>query len=447
MDEIDKTKPRRSYLITYSKADIQKFPTRESFAKAVVAAFTSKRSKVVPQHWACCLEKHSDGAYHYHVSLKLSGPKRWLEAKKALEAAHGITVNFSDHEGYYTAYRYVNKEDEMVFRSTGHPNLDEAGSPRTKRCHETYRKRRSEDKSQGNTNTVSNQETAIKRQKKLSNMEVADFIVEHEIKSETELLAVANEQRDEGKKDLAEFALSRSSKNLTELINQTWKMKKAPSTLLRQKSSRMDLIREAAGGECAPACDGKWLQCAEEVLINNKVHPILFAVYLRELLQLGRGKYRNIIIVGPTNCGKSFLLKPLESIFKTFSNPAADKYAWVGADKAEVILLNDLRWSKELIEWKSFLLLLEGDIVNLPAPKNHFSTDVCINDDTPIFASSKSIIKYKGPYNSQDQGEDDMMASRWKVVTFFHSIPENKQKIVAPCTKCFANLVLMGEIS
>ena len=76
MDEIDKSKARRTYLITYSKADFLKFPTRESFAKAIVAVFSLKRSKVIPQHWACCLEKHSDGGYHYHVALKLRGPKK-----------------------------------------------------------------------------------------------------------------------------------------------------------------------------------------------------------------------------------------------------------------------------------------------------------------------------------------------------------------------------------
>ncbi len=93
MDEIDKSKPRRSYLVTYSQADLQKFPTRESFGEAVAAAFTSKRSKVVPLHWACCLEKHQNGGYHYHLALKLSGTKRWLEAKKFIEAEHGIAVN------------------------------------------------------------------------------------------------------------------------------------------------------------------------------------------------------------------------------------------------------------------------------------------------------------------------------------------------------------------
>ena len=57
-----------------------------------------KRSKVVPRHWACCLEKHENCGYHYHHALKLSGTKRWLEAKKSIEAEHGIAVNFSDHD-------------------------------------------------------------------------------------------------------------------------------------------------------------------------------------------------------------------------------------------------------------------------------------------------------------------------------------------------------------
>ncbi len=233
MDEIDKSKPRRSYLVTYSQADLQRFPTGESFGEAVAAAFTSKRSKVVPLHWACCLEKHENGGYHYHLALKLSCTKRWLEAKKFIEAEHGIAVNFSDHDGYCTAYRYISKSDDMVFHSTGHPNLDEIGSPRTKRCQQTYRKRRCEKKSSNVADTEA--ATTSKRRKKLSNLEVAEFIVEHEIKSETELLAVANEQSEEGKKDLADFVLSRNSKGLHDLIEQTWKMKTASATLQGKK--------------------------------------------------------------------------------------------------------------------------------------------------------------------------------------------------------------------
>ena len=127
-------------------------------------------------------------------------------------------------------------------------------------------------------------------------------------------------------------------------------MKNASIILERKKRCRMDIIREAAAGQCAQDCEEMWLKCAEEVLYNNKVHPILYAAAVRELLTLGRGMYRNLMMVGKANCGKTFLLKPLLVLFDTFSNPGADKYAWVGADKKEDIWLNDFRWSRELIE-------------------------------------------------------------------------------------------------
>jgi hypothetical protein len=452
-DEINSAKPRRSYLITYSQADFQKFPTRESFAAAVTAVFTSEQSRFKPEHWACCLEQHSDGGgYHYHLALKLTGPKKWLQSKRALQRKYGIVVNFSDHDGYYTAYRYISKFDENVYHSPNHPNLDEIGSPKTKNCQRAYRQRRANNQTATSTTTAQGDRDRLgsppeKKFKRLCNIDVSEFIQKHNIKNQTTLLALANEQKEEGKKDLAQYVLSRSSKSLDELILQTWRMKDAAADLKRQNTSRIDLIREAAAGNCVESCNGLWLRCAEEVLVNNKVHPILFAAAVRDLLIHGRGKHRNVLIVGPTNCAKTFLFKPLELLFKVFSNPAADKYAWVGADKAEIILLNDFRWSRELIEWKSLLLLLEGDRVNLPAPKNHFVTDVCVDSDIPVFATSKAVIKYRGSYHAEDKLEDDMMASRWRVFQFTHSIPEKEQKQITSCPHCFAKLVLMGEIN
>ena len=83
--------------------------------------------------------------------------------------------------------------------------------------------------------------------------------------------------------------------------------------------------------------------CANQVLVSNGVNPYVFADRVRTRLSKGRGKLRNVIIVGPVNCGKMFLLRPLEIIFKTSSNPANDKYEWVGANKAEGMFLHDLR--------------------------------------------------------------------------------------------------------
>ncbi|CAB4037610.1 Hypothetical predicted protein, partial [Paramuricea clavata] len=129
----------------------------------------------------------------------------------------------------------------------------------------------------------------------------------------------------------------------------------------------------------------------------------------------GPGKFRNLMIYGQTNCAKTFILKPLKYIFddRLFDNPANDKYGWIGADKAEVILLQDFHFSEELLTWKDLLLLLEGETVKLPATKNHFANSAVIYSDAPIFATSKAPIVYKGPYNVEDERETDMVNSHY----------------------------------
>ena len=107
-----------------------------------------------------------------------------------------------------------------------------------------------------------------------------------------------------------------------------------------------------------------------------------------------RGKYRNIIIVGAANCGKIFLLNPLNVIYNRVSDPACTSFAWVGAEKAEVLFLNDFRWSLSVIQWHDFLLLLEGQVMHLPAPKWHHAKYIVFTGDMPIFATGKNAIVF-----------------------------------------------------
>ena len=85
---------------------------------------------------------------------------------------------------------------------------------------------------------------------------------------------------------------------------------------------------------------------------------------------------------------KTFILSPLKKVYNAFCNPATGSFAWVGAEDAEVILLNDFRWNPAIIAWADFLQALEEDIVHLPAPKNFCKHDVEFSKDTPFFASS-----------------------------------------------------------
>ena len=181
-----------------------------------------------------------------------------------------------------------------------------------------------------------------------------------------------------------------------------------------------------------------------QVLKSNKIHSFVFADAVRNLLENGRGKNRNILIIGPANCGKTFLLNPLNMIYRTFVNPAGSKFAFVGAQDKELIFLNDLRWNPDMIPWQDFLNLLEGQKVHLAAPKTHYAEDIFICSDIPIFATSISSIKFLGR-SSNVEGENAMMDARWRIVELFHQIPVEEQKSQASCPRCFAELIMMGR--
>ena len=159
---------------------------------------------------------------------------------------------------------------------------------------------------------------------------------------------------------------------------------------------------------------------------NMESNLYCFASALCKFLGKGRQKRLNVLLIGPTNCGKSFLLNPHELIYKTFMNPTTGKYAWIGLDEYEVAYLNDFRWLPEL-DWSDVFLLLDGQTVHLPKPKNAFTTDLCIPKENtiPIFATSKGSIEFLGRYNSCDERENDMMSCRWntfKLGLKFHSV-------------------------
>lgn len=278
-----------------------------------------------------------------------------------------------------------------------------------------------------------------KRKKRLTPFELSEIIVEKGIRTRTELLAFANKQKLEGKCDIAEFIVNRGPRVVAEVLNTAWEMTNAQDKLERSKKTRLELLQEAALGNCVTGCEGKWLTCALEVLQQNGICRETFTGAIRDLLHQGRSKFRNIMICGPANSAKTFILNPLSSVYTTFCNPACTSFAWVGAEDAECIFLNDFRWSSQIIPWHDFLLMLEGQMVHLPAPKTHYAKDIVFDKDTPIFCKQPIIFIKNGVI---DQRETDMMAVRWKIFHFNVRIAEQNQKEIPKCAKCFATLIL-----
>ena len=88
-------------------------------------------------------------------------------------------------------------------------------------------------------------------------------------------------------------------------------------------------------------------------------------------------------------------------------------------------------------------LLLEGQPIHFPAPKTQCGIDICLEKDTPIFATSNYPIVYRGSYNACDDRETEIMAAHWRLFEFHRQIPDAEQKEF--CAHCFSKLVMLGS--
>ena len=242
-----------------------------------------------------------------------------------------------------------------------------------------------------------------------------------------------------GKTDLASFIFDKGIKKVGELIESTWAKENASSKLFRDSLSRMQILRSFLQKPCVENCNGLWLTTDLNTLENNGIERGLFATAVLRLLEEGRNKYNNLLIIGPTNFCKTFILLPLTLIFNCFQNPASTSFDWVGVENGEIILINDLRWSPSLISWNKFLLLLEGQPLHFPAPKSHYAKYIFL--DTPIFATSNERISLAKGRMLLDK-ETEMMSVRWHVFEFNRQIPSTEQRESPCCGTCPSKLLL-----
>ena len=177
------------------------------------------------------------------------------------------------------------------------------------------------------------------------------------------------------------------------------------------------------------------------MLERNNLCVEEFSLAVMNLLVKGRGKGCNILIFGPANCAKTFLIKALCTIFNAFVNPAKETFNWIGVEEAEIIFLNDFRWSKRIIPWEDMFCLLEGNKIHVPTPKTNFAQDIVLEKDTPILctAPNRIFIISNGTVNEIDS---EMIDVGWKTFRFFHQMIKKDVINVPLCPKCFAELVM-----
>ena len=452
----------RVYLITYAQRDVNKFPTKQSFARACVSAFGGNKV----EYFAGSEEKHRDGGIHYHVAMKLSEGLRWKYAKDFLEETHGVVVNFreSPNKGMYAgAYGYVSKFDDDLFLGSvlvKHPEPEDIGkNVGAANANAAYRKRRAEARAEnaaaGSTSVENNKKKP--KAKRVDKLDVIDLIRAKNIRDMDALLAAAEVKRIGGDRDFAKFIINLGKKGRSDLISDAWQMESSIGNVALKLKSRLDIVREIScdKGNCTCPQSGLWLALALDVLERNGIQMLDFSQALYLLLDAGRKKHRNIILVGERNCAKTFLLEPLTLVFQhCFNTPASSQFGWLGVEKAQVIYLNDFRWAPltvkgGTISWDALLRLLEGGETNLPAPMNSCSDHIKLSkeNDVPVFCTSRGVLKFyktdeNEPQTNEHHIENRMMDERWKVFHLKYVFEEERKIECDACQFCFSKLVL-----
>lgn len=428
---------RRTYVITYPNADTNVY-SRQSFAAEVVFSFemvNSDRMSVptTVEKWVCSLEETETAGFTFQMAIKLSRGKRWRAVKTDLEDRTSISVNFSEmHDDYFSAWTYVTKSDPDYLQNLNH-GIMTAGPPSTFQATQARRQ------STNITNSIPRQR--CHKTRKMTNMDFSKLVVDNNCHTLLEVQALAKQYEDDGRFDLKEFIINRSKpEKISDLLNMIWGINDAPAKLFRSRKSRIELLNENLTSECTCIQQWEWKELAVATLHRNSISPEEYSSSLIRLLTLGRGKHRNILHVGPSNCGKSFLLQPLKLIYESFENPATCTFNWIGVDEKELIILNDFRWSSNLIPWEQLLQLLEGDTVNFPAPKNISAKDISLKADTPVVATSSDEISFIKS-NILNERQTTMMANRWKKFQFTVSMREEEIKECNPCKACYARFV------
>ena len=123
------------------------------------------------------------------------------------------------------------------------------------------------------------------------------------------------------------------TKKSTKAYRNSWKVKSSDisttsDTRPKQLSSSKSKPKHLSGLEVSECMVKNNIHHAEEsticslnILQKNGINPYVYADAIRHLLIHGHGKFRNVMKTGPENCGKTFMLKPLQIILQCIQQP------------------------------------------------------------------------------------------------------------------------------
>ena len=404
--------------------------TRETFREACVAAHAHCNVDVVET--ICFLEPHADGRPHLNLLVRCERQYRWLPVAKRLLEHHRIHVGFGRNiktwqEGViYGTVASEHKPESGL--DADYVQWHKAGTPTP--VNQVVPRRL--------------QGEGFVRKVRMTNLAFYDLCVQHNLRTQDQVWAKANELDEQGDRALLAYLLDNDGGASLAKVLQAATSKER---LRRAALTREQLLEEFVSKKtCSCSSPGLCFGLMKQVLRANSLDGT-FQKEVLGALRAGRAKQRNICLVGPTDCGKSFLLKGLRGLFVCYERPDSGSHQLEDLLTAEVLFLNDFEYDSKAPDWMPWAFFkdfLEGSPVKVAVPKQRGGNTV-FEGDAPVFLTSPNEITLR-KYNREVANETAQMRKRIKYLWLPQEIPEEmRQEVKRVCPHCSARVYLEGK--
>lgn len=224
-----------------------------------------------------------------------------------------------------------------VTHSAGHPNLESVREPsRTAKARRSITGKAAAAKQRKSPRLEKKKKKLAPTKVRLTQVELGHFIYKHNIESYADLEALAQQRSANGEFDIFNFIAAKERCVSEALIKRMKSMRDAETRQADAHLTRMEKLKRALQLPCVAGCDGRWALYAADIFEQSGYTVLEGATAFRRAIEHGRKKENNVILIGERDCGKTFLVDPLESIFRTFSSPTKGRFSWVEIEGKEV---------------------------------------------------------------------------------------------------------------
>jgi len=447
---------RQTYLFTWSHSDGDRVKPeeyrKEDFVEVLETAYAISLPRNPIAQMSVFEERHDGGQKHYHAIVMTEKVHRWKGVCAWLKR-RGICLHASAHAQYYEAYRYCvlpsahkprNELDPNPYHSPGHPEPWKAARVPPNARAMQYRRdgllasatNATQDTAdeQGDDGAAGHKKKKVQRESK--KVKVHNAIVTLKLKTVSMLKAYAREEVMAGRPDVLDFVLG--CRDLGAFVRLCWSIEGSPEDAARAERSPLEIVKDARV-ELPCECNGEWGPAALGTLERNGFTREAFAEAVVKTLK-GPSKMGNLFIHGVSNSGKSFMINPLQRIFKCFTKvQLGSSYALAPLPEYECVVWHEFEHCEKTVAWSDLLAWLEGGTFFIAKSKAFAATDEEYEPKgTPCF--------FTGPHKltHSDESKSTMLTNRFIYLNFTVPWLDSQIRDIPVCGRCWSRFVL-GE--